>query len=147
MVEWGLSSSEDGGIGRNPSLPCTTKRRITTNLKSINNQKHQKIKLHGTLTTKELKKQSTRTTRPVRQWMERTQCKVVDHAGRADLKENWDSELTVDYGGCTVGKTPSLTPEFLGKWVRDEQGSCIVSSLAPPPQAAQQGGLSCLGDR
>ena len=37
-------------------LPCTTKRRITTNVKSINNQKHQKIKLHGTLTTKELKK-------------------------------------------------------------------------------------------
>ena len=44
------SSSQDGGIGRNPLLPRTT------NLKSINNQKHQKIKLHGTLTTKELKK-------------------------------------------------------------------------------------------
>ena len=37
-------------------LPCTTKRRITTNLKSINNQKHHKIKLPGTPTTKELKK-------------------------------------------------------------------------------------------
>ena len=40
-------------------LPLTTKRRITTNLKTINNQKCQKIKLHGTLTTKELKKHSS----------------------------------------------------------------------------------------
>ena len=53
-------------IGRNPSFPGTTKRRITTNLKSINNQKCQKIKLHGAPTTKELKKQSNRTTRPIR---------------------------------------------------------------------------------
>ena len=61
------SSRQDGGIGRNTSLPRTTKRTITTNLKSINNQKCQKIKLCGTLTTKELKEQSTRTTRLVRQ--------------------------------------------------------------------------------
>ena len=47
-------------------LPRTTKGRVTTNLKSINNQKCQKIKLHGTLTTMELKKQSNRTTRLVR---------------------------------------------------------------------------------
>ena len=60
------SSGQDGGIGRNPSFPYTTKRRITTNLKSINNQKCEKIKLHGTPTTKKLKKKSTRTTRPVR---------------------------------------------------------------------------------
>ena len=53
------SSGQDGGVGRNPSLPRTTKRRITSNLKSINNQKHQKIKLHGTPTTRELKKTST----------------------------------------------------------------------------------------
>ena len=51
------SSGQDGGIGRNPSLPRTTKKRITTNLKSINNQKCQKIKLHGNLATKELKSQ------------------------------------------------------------------------------------------
>ena len=48
--------SQDVGIGRDPSLPPKTKRWITTNLKSINNQKWQKIKLHGILTTKELKK-------------------------------------------------------------------------------------------
>ena len=51
-----MSSSQDGGIGRKPLPPCTTKRRITTNLKSINNQKCQKIKLHGTPTTRKLKK-------------------------------------------------------------------------------------------
>ena len=59
-------SGQDGGIGGNPLLPRTTKRRITTNLKSINNHKSQKIKLHGPLTTKELKKKSARTTRLVR---------------------------------------------------------------------------------
>ena len=65
------SSGQDGGVGRNPSLPHTTKRRIITTLKSINNQKCQKIKLHGTPTTMELKKQSNRTTRLVRRWTER----------------------------------------------------------------------------
>ena len=55
-----MSSGQDGGIGRNASLPHTNKRRITTNLKTINKQKCQKIKLHGTPTTKELKKHSSR---------------------------------------------------------------------------------------
>ena len=50
--------AKDGSIGRNPSLPHTTKRRITINLKSINNQKHHKNKLQGTPTTKELKKKN-----------------------------------------------------------------------------------------
>ena len=54
-------------------LPCTTKRRITTNLKSINNQK---IKLHGIPTTMELKKQSNRTTRLVRWWTERNMVRL-----------------------------------------------------------------------
>ena len=54
------SSSQDGGVGRNTSLPHITQRRITTNLKTINNQKCQKIKLHGSPTTKELKKHSPR---------------------------------------------------------------------------------------
>ena len=44
---------------------------ITANLKSINNQKYQKIKLHGTLATTELKKQSNRTTRMVKQLTDR----------------------------------------------------------------------------
>ena len=54
------SSGQDGVICRNTSLSHTTSRRITTNLKTVNNQKCQKIKLHGTLTTKELKKHSSR---------------------------------------------------------------------------------------
>ena len=94
------SSNQDGHVSRNPSLPRTTKRRITTNLKSINNQKCQKIKLHGSLTTKELKKQSNKITRPVRQWTERTWSAVADYAGGADWTGNWDSELTVNYGCC-----------------------------------------------
>ena len=77
------SSGQDGGVGRNLSLPCTTKRRITTNLKSINNQKDQKIKLHGTPTTTELKKQSNKTARLVRMQMERNHSKVVDCVGEA----------------------------------------------------------------
>ena len=49
----------DEGVGRNTSLPHITKR-ITTNLKTKNNQNCQNIKLHGTLTTKEVKKHSSR---------------------------------------------------------------------------------------
>ena len=41
----------DEGVGRNTSLPHITKR-ITTNLKTKNNQNCQKIKLHGSLTTR-----------------------------------------------------------------------------------------------
>ena len=54
------SSSQDRGVGRNASLPLTTKRKITTNVKAKNNQNCQKIKLHGSPTTKELKKYSSR---------------------------------------------------------------------------------------
>ena len=39
---------------------------------------------------------------------------------------------------ATVGETPSLTREFIEKCVRAEQVSCIVPSLAPPPQAARK---------
>ena len=41
-------------------LPCTTKRRTTTNLKTKNNRNCQKIELYGSLTTKELKNYSSR---------------------------------------------------------------------------------------
>ena len=54
------SSGQDGHIGRNALLPYTTKRRITTNLKTKNSQNYQKIKLHGSPITKELKKHSSR---------------------------------------------------------------------------------------
>ena len=49
-------SGQDGGVGRYASLPRTTKRWVTANLKTKNNLNCQKIKLYGSLTTKELKK-------------------------------------------------------------------------------------------
>ena len=49
------TSSQDGGIGRHVSPPCTTMRRITTNLKTKITQNCQKIKLYGSPTTKDLK--------------------------------------------------------------------------------------------
>ena len=150
-----MNSSQARGVGKNPLLPCTTKRRITSNLKSINNQKCQKIKLHGTAPTKELKKQSTRPTRPVRQvdrenlWQgrpnvwagpaERNHCEVADCVGRAGWKGNWDSELTVDCLRCCYGGRNSQSHiTLVGKCPRAEQGSCIAPSQAPPPQAAPQ---------
>ena len=55
-IKMSQTSGQDGDIGRYTVPPCTTKRRTTTNLKTKNNQNCQKIKLHGSLTTKELKK-------------------------------------------------------------------------------------------
>ena len=80
-----MSSGQDGGVVRNASLPHTTKRRTTTYLKTINNQKCQKIKLHGTPTMKELKKHSPR---PVGRSQgagqaEKTSNKAMDCVGRA----------------------------------------------------------------
>ena len=55
------TSSQDGGVGRYTVSPHTTKRRTTTtNFKTKNNQNCQKIKLYGSLTTKELKKHLSR---------------------------------------------------------------------------------------
>ena len=51
-----VTSCQDACMGRYALLPCTTKRRTTTNLKTKSNQNCQKIKLCGSLTTKELKK-------------------------------------------------------------------------------------------
>ena len=58
--------------------PLITKRRTTTNLKTKNNQNCQKIKLHGSPTTKELKKKHS--SRPVGgpemgSWVKRTHSK------------------------------------------------------------------------
>ena len=51
---------QDGGVGRNTLLSGTTKKRITTNLKAVDNQNCQNSNLHGTQTTKELNKNSSR---------------------------------------------------------------------------------------
>ena len=80
-----MSSGQDGGMGRDASFPRTIKRRITTNLKTINKQNCQNIKLHGTLITKELKKHSSRLVGGVEpgSGAERTHGKAVNHAGEA----------------------------------------------------------------
>ena len=85
-----LSSGQDGGVDRNPLLPLTTKRRITTNLKSINNQKCQKIELHGTLTTPELKKQlnNNQTRKAADCGCVPGCCKAAGCVGGADLRGN-----------------------------------------------------------
>ena len=64
------SSSQDGGISRNPPLSSTAKRKITTNIKSINNQKHQNQTAWNS-NNQGIKKKSTRTTTPVRWWAAR----------------------------------------------------------------------------
>ena len=80
------SSGQDGGIGRNPSLPHTTKRRITTNLKSINNQKCQEMKLYGTPTSKELKKQSTKKKKKERKTQSTRPTRLVRWVDRENLR-------------------------------------------------------------
>ena len=50
---------QDGGIGRYTLLPHTTKRKITTNLKTKYNQNCQKTELYGSLMNKELKKKDS----------------------------------------------------------------------------------------
>ena len=47
-----LTSGQDRGVGRHALPPCTTTRRITTNLQTNNTQNYQKIELYGSLKTK-----------------------------------------------------------------------------------------------
>ena len=84
----------------------TTKRRITMNLKTKNNQNCQKIKLYGSLTTKKLKKKhSSRLVGGVEtgSWVERTQGKTgrwdfphshADEPGRT----TWEQDRLCDSG-------------------------------------------------
>ena len=50
-----LETREDGGVGKHALPPCTTTEKITTRPQN-NTQNHQKIKLNGSPTTKDLKK-------------------------------------------------------------------------------------------
>ena len=54
VKNWG-TSGQDGGVGRY-TLPTLTTKRRTTSSKTKQNQNYQKIKLYGSLTTKQLKK-------------------------------------------------------------------------------------------
>ena len=104
------SSSQHGDVGRNTLLPHTTKRRITTNVKTINNQNCQTIKLHGTLTTKEIKKHSSRQVGGVEtgRQAERTRSKAADCAGKAELADHRTKDSrppAVKFcGGCKGGR-------------------------------------------
>ena len=71
------TSGQDGGIDRHAPPPCPTIKKITTNLKQKNTQNCQKIKLHGSLITKDLKKPYSTRAEEVQKWgvgPERTQC-------------------------------------------------------------------------
>ena len=106
-----MNSSQEEGVGRNASLPCTTKRRITTNLTTQNKQNCQKIKLHGTLTKKELKKYSPRPLGEAEtgSWAERNCSKAKDGMGQVGLadKETTDSK-PLPVKSCGVTKDLSL---------------------------------------
>ena len=88
--------------------------------KTINNQKCQKIKLHGILTTQELKKHSSRpvggaeTGSPA----ERTCSKAAEGAGDVGLTEHKTKDskpLAVEYCGYfNGGRNSSFTGQFVG---------------------------------
>ena len=63
---------------------------------------------------------------------------AAGHAGGADLRETETQRWLWTTAVAMVGEAPSLTWEFVEKCAREEQVSCIIPSLAPPPQAAPQ---------
>ena len=109
------SSSLDGGIGRNPSLPQKTKRRITTNIKSIKSEvpENQTARNSDNQGIKETVTEYNQTSKAVNRekpsWAVDHEGGVgwgpgADSVGGADLKGNWDSEVVVDYGSCHSGR-------------------------------------------
>ena len=131
-------------------LPPTTKMKITTNLKTINNQKCQKIKLHRTPTTKELKKQSTRTTRPLRQ-VDRENPRQGSRPRRwhwlnGKLRLRADCELW--QGLPQWKKLPVSRKHSLESGLEPSRRAALFP-LGPShtdSTAGQQGGLSCPGE-
>ena len=108
-------SSQDGDIGRYTSLPCTTKRRITTKLKTKNNQKCYKIELYGSPTTKELKKKHP--SRPVGGAETGSRVEDTQQGGgwgtrqshihmRINEEEKLESEKYRATQGCSTGQKP-----------------------------------------
>ena len=94
------------GISRYTLPPHTTKRRITTNLKTKNHQNCQKIKLHVSPTAKKLKKtfiQSGRRGRD-RKLGQRGSNKVVDQAGEAAAGRQDFPHSQADKLGGTTGE-------------------------------------------
>ena len=152
ITNWG-SSGQDGGVGRDPLLPPTTKRRITTNLKSMNNQKRQKIKLHGTPTTKELKRKSIRTTRRVRLqtvWANSEKPRWCSRPWGRDWQLRGKLRLIVGYSWGCCSESFSHSHIRVHWEVRYRQAGELHSSLSSPSTkgsaTVQQGQLPCPGE-
>ena len=126
------SASVEKSAAKKPFASLNNQKENKNKLKSINNQKCQKIILHGTPTTKEFKKHSNRKTRLVGICSEagpaeRNSHEVVDHMGGAGWMGTWDSGLIVYYSSWL-----SLPPRQQWSTAR----SVIVPwwiSKAPPP--------------
>ena len=84
----------DGGVGIYTLPSRTIQRRTTTNLKTKNNQNCQKVKLYGSLTTKELKKK---------------------HSLRLIGEVETGSQ-----GGEDVCKVVASRPGWAGQWLADQ---------------------------
>ena len=108
--------------------PLTTKRRITTNLKTKNNQNWQKIELYGSLKTKELKrKHSTRL------------------EGRAETG-SWDGEVSQRGGGWQSGQSHihmqiNQEEKLWSETDHATQGSSTVKKKATKPLAVKPVGV------
>ena len=66
---------------------------------------------------------------------------MADWVGGADLRGSETQRWLWTKAVAKVGETPSLTRDSVEKHARDardEQASCTVPSLAPPPQAVPQ---------
>ena len=125
---WWRSSGQDGGTGRNPSLPCTTKRRITTNLKSINNHECQKNQTAWNSNSQEIKEKVNQNNQTGK-----TPWWGSGPRGWSGLKAKL--RLRADCGlqqGLLQWEKLPVSQEFIGKWAGAEQASCTVPSLAPP---------------
>ena len=141
-----LSSSQDGGISRNTLFPFTTKRRITTNLRTLNSQNFQEIKLHGTPTTNKLNKHSSS---PVG-GMEMA-AKLRGHVAVQQLEDwvgeawlaDWETRLKMPrckklWALWRWEKLPVSQESSLESGTRVEQVSSIVPSLTSPPHTVPQ---------
>ena len=122
------SSVRDGGIGRNSLLPHTTKRRITTNLKT-KNQKSQKVILHGTLTTEELKKHSFRLVGGVDMGSQRRGCTVKQQTEwlRLGLANQVVPHSCVDKLRGRRGARQTVTPRLSVRETKDSKALAIKS--------------------
>ena len=126
-----------------------TKRRITSNLKTINNQSCQNINLHGTPTNKDLEKDASRLVGRVEmgrqdaKQAEGTRGKVEDHTGEEGLA-HWETKDSKPLPVNTVGlrrweKLPVSQESSLESRATAKQTIGIVPSLNPPPQTVPQG--------